>query len=422
MARILIASQPIAGHVLPLAPVVRELRARGHAVRWYTGRKYAAHAEAAGAPWEPFVHARDYDDAAFGAAFPGRDERRGLRQLLFDVQHIFVGQIEGQLQDLRELARTWPHDVVLADQTVAAALLHEELGGPPCALLGVLPLGIPSRDTAPFGLGVPPARSALGPLRNRILTWGTRLLFAPVSRDLSALCRRLGLPGRAFAPPVAPSLMLQPTVPAFEYPRSDLPPHLQFIGPLIPEAPGRALPAWWPEVQAATRPVVMVTQGTLATDPRHLILPTLNALEGEDVLVIAAGVRPEDLPGPPPPNARVTPFVPFSQVLPHVSVYVSNGGYGGVQQALTSGVPCVVGGGSEDKVEVAARVAHAGVGVNLKTARPTPEQVRRAVRRVLQDDRVRNRAAAMGAELRAHDAPREAADLIERLLPGTGRA
>ena len=39
---------------------------------------------------------------------------------------------------------------------------------------------------------------------------------------------------------------------------------------------------------------------------------------------------------------------------------VTNGGYGGVQQALANGVPLVVAGDSEDKPEVAARVAVVG--------------------------------------------------------------
>lgn len=406
---------------MPLVPVVRELRLRGHEVRWYTGRKYARAVESSGALWEPFVHARDYDDADLEGAFPGRDERTGLRQVRFDVEHIFVGQIEGQLQDLRDVARGWPHDLVLADQTVAAALLHEELGGPLCALLGVLPLGIPSRDTAPFGLGLAPDASALGQLRNGLLAWtAQRVIFGAASRELEAVCRRIGARPRAFDFAVAPSLMLQPTVPAFEYPRSDLPPQLHFIGSLIPESPARPLPAWWSEVLASRRSVVLVTQGTLATNPRHLIAPTLAALADEDVLVIAAGVRDEAALGPLPQNARATAFVPFSQLLPHVSVYVTNGGYGGVQQALRYGVPCVVAGRSEDKVEVAARVAHAGVGLNLKTDRPTPERVRGAVRTLLEDPYFRGQAQKLSVQFRTHDAPRAAAQLLEALIRQKG--
>jgi len=59
---------------------------------------------------------------------------------------------------------------------------------------------------------------------------------------------------------------------------------------------------------------------------------------------------------------------------------VTNGGYGGTQQALAHGIPLVIAGTTEDKPDVAARVAWAGVGINLKTDAPTPEQVRAAVR------------------------------------------
>jgi UDP:flavonoid glycosyltransferase YjiC (YdhE family) len=43
----------------------------------------------------------------------------------------------------------------------------------------------------------------------------------------------------------------------------------------------------------------------------------------------------------------------------------------------------VVAGRSEDKPEVAARVAWSGAGRNLQTDRPTETQLRRAVRTVL---------------------------------------
>ncbi|HEY1327618.1 MAG TPA: hypothetical protein VGI14_11815 [Casimicrobiaceae bacterium] len=38
MARILVGSIPVIGHLNPLVPIVRALRARGHEVHWYMGR------------------------------------------------------------------------------------------------------------------------------------------------------------------------------------------------------------------------------------------------------------------------------------------------------------------------------------------------------------------------------------------------
>jgi UDP:flavonoid glycosyltransferase YjiC (YdhE family) len=82
---------------------------------------------------------------------------------------------------------------------------------------------------------------------------------------------------------------------------------------------------------------------------------------------------------------------------------VTNGGYGGVQQALANGVPLVVAGDSEDKPEVAARVQWSGTGINLHTGRPSQAMVARAVHRVLARDSYRLRASALQAEIAASD-------------------
>ena len=82
---------------------------------------------------------------------------------------------------------------------------------------------------------------------------------------------------------------------------------------------------------------------------------------------------------------------------------VTNGGYGGVQQALANGVPLVVAGDSEDKPEVAARAQWSGAGVNLHSGRPSPAMVARAVRRVLARDSYRRRARELQAEIAATD-------------------
>jgi UDP:flavonoid glycosyltransferase YjiC (YdhE family) len=58
---------------------------------------------------------------------------------------------------------------------------------------------------------------------------------------------------------------------------------------------------------------------------------------------------------------------------------VTNGGFNGVQSALSHGVPLVCAGKTEEKPEVCARVAWAGVGIDLKTQRPKPDQIKQAI-------------------------------------------
>ena len=123
------------------------------------------------------------------------------------------------------------------------------------------------------------------------------------------------------------------------------------------------------------RPVVHVTQGTIDNaDLSRLLEPTIEALGGEDVIVVATtgGRDISELKVPLPMNIFVAEYIPHDLLLPKVDVMVTNGGYGAVQRALSTGVPLVVAGNTEDKPEVAARVAWTGAGINLRTGTPTP--------------------------------------------------
>jgi UDP:flavonoid glycosyltransferase YjiC (YdhE family) len=121
------------------------------------------------------------------------------------------------------------------------------------------------------------------------------------------------------------------------------------------------------------------------------------------VLVVATtgGPDPEPLRAQLPPNVRLERFIPHDRLLPRVDVMVTNGGYGGVQQALANGVPLVIAGDSEDKPEVAARVRWSGAGHDLRTGKPTPAAIARATRRVLGDPTYRQRARALQADITA---------------------
>jgi UDP:flavonoid glycosyltransferase YjiC (YdhE family) len=123
-----------------------------------------------------------------------------------------------------------------------------------------------------------------------------------------------------------------------------------------------------------------------------------------------------------PDNMRAEPFVPFDRLLPSVDVLVTNGGFGGVQQALAAGVPVVVAGRTEDKAEVGARVEWSGVGVVLKTRRRTDATTAGAVRAgvltVLDTPSYRDRAAELADEYARHDGISRTAAVVEELALG----
>lgn len=208
------------------------------------------------------------------------------------------------------------------------------------------------------------------------------------------------------------------TIPPFEYPRSDLPPQVHFIGPFLPKLSADFTPpTWWKDLEG-NRPIVFVTQGTVATDAGDLIMPAIQALADEDVLVVVTtgGQQIEKLKIEPlPANVRVELFIPYDHLLPHVDVMVTNAGFNGVQLALANGIPLVTAGQTEEKPEICARVQWTGVGIDLKTSTPTPMQVRNAVMKILSYSQYRQRAKQFQAEIASYDTPALVRKLLEQL-------
>jgi UDP:flavonoid glycosyltransferase YjiC (YdhE family) len=423
MARFLIATIPLVGHVNPALPIARQLVERGHEVWWYTGKTLQSKIEATGARFLPIRTGMDFSDPnnVPDSLREKRKNLKGLAQFKFDFKHFFGDSAVGQVKDLTDILREFPADVLLSDVCFLGAAWVHETGGPPWAAFGITALGIISPDTAPFGLGMRPDASTLGRLRNGVLNWVFEQgLFRDVTDYMNQLRASIGLPPYQtsfFDAVVSPYLYLQGTVPAFEYPRSNLPSQVHFIGPYLPEPPADFTPpVWWDDLKSG-KPVIHVTQGTVATEADDLIVPTLQALADEDVLVVAAtGGEPiENIKAPLPANARLERFIPYYHLLPHVDVMVTNGGYNGVQAALAHGVPLVAAGQTEEKPEICTRIEWAGVGINLKTKTPTSTQLKNAVKKILASPHYRQKAQLIQADITRYDTPSLSAKLLEQL-------
>ncbi|MGF0315817.1 glycosyltransferase [Nocardia fluminea] len=193
---------------------------------------------------------------------------------------------------------------------------------------------------------------------------------------------------------------------------------VRFAGPVIAST-DRALPSWWDELDTS-RPVVLVTQGTIANQNfDELVEPTIEALATEDVLVVVTtGGRPIEQLGELPDNVRAAQFLPYDQLFPRLDLLVTNGGYGGVQYALAHGVPIVIAGDTEDKPEVAARVSWSGSGINLRTGRPRATAVRRAVPKALASPRYREASAVLAEQISAARGIEELIDTVAATAAG----
>jgi len=110
------------------------------------------------------------------------------------------------------------------------------------------------------------------------------------------------------------------------------------------------------------------------------------------------------------------PYIPFGNLLPHVDLFITNGGFGGTQNALAHGIPVIIAGATEDKMEVAARVEYAGAGINLRKQKPSPGDIRKAVRKILSDPSYKQKARELQKDFAKYDAPELAVRWIGEFL------
>ena len=426
MSSVLITCCATPGHVDPACAIASDLVRRGHRVRILTGPRYAERVRSSGADFVELPPAADVDlDHYADELPPGRPA--GVRGVGFDLEHLFLRPMAAQYEAVRAALTAEHTDVVITELlfTGTYPLAAEPRGQRPVvALLGISPLSVRGGGTGPYGLGLRPG-GPLRALRNHLVRKvSSTVIFGDAERFLAQEFRRLSgvdAPGWLFDLPLATDAVLQLGPRGLEYPRPDLPMHVEFVGPLPLARRGLPQPSWWSDLDGE-RAVVHVTQGTVANDDfGRLIVPTVQALADQPVVVVlTGGGRPEEEVravlerslGGVPDNVRTAGFLDYSEFLPRVDVLVTNGGFGTVTQALAHGVPLVVAGRSQDKAEVAARVAWSGAGIDLRTDTPTPTQLGRAVGRVLSDPRYRASARRLEAECRSIDGLAGIDDLV----------
>ncbi len=411
MTRLLFVATSVPGHVIPLRLAAAEMVRRGHDVTFVTSPQFGPQVQATGARFVP-----TYGPAAFEVMELAAQRNHlppGPEQLNWEWQRAFVDAVPVQHELIqRELDAAGDEPVVLLTDSTCFAGWPSRLGAPgrrPAAsiILGITILSVTSQDTGPGALGVLPDSSEEGRARNAALNAQFEGLLASTQSHLQRMLQDLGAseppPFIAHGMSTMADRTLQLCPASFEYPRSDLPVGIRFIGPLPQPFEGDfELPDWWDDVLAAER-VVVVTQGTVAnTDHSALFQPALTALADLDALiVVTSGVEGTVIEGV-PSNARIGGFIPFDLLLPHADVLVTNAGYGGVLKALTHGVPMVVAGDTEDKPAVAAHVDWSGTGIDLRTGHPSAQAVGDAVRQVLSDPSYAQAAAATRAEIADH--------------------
>jgi MGT family glycosyltransferase len=411
--KVLFAAVPADGHFNPLIGLARHLAEAGYDVRWYAASKYEKKVQQLQIPFYRFRKEIDVTDNLELLENPERKKIHGaINKLKFDLENFFIRRGPVYYEDIREIYKTFPFDLFVADIAFTGSIFVKQLLKIPVISISVLPLIESSKDLAPTGLGLEPGSGIPGKFRNAFLRFTVnKILFNGPNKTAQRIMEEYGVDHQhifIFDMIIRNSdYVLQSGSPGFEYKRSDLGKNIRFIGPLLDNNSAENREAWFDDRLLKYEIIILVTQGTIEKDVNKIIVPTLEALKNTGALIICTtgGQQTTELRKKYRQcNIIIEDFIPFNDVMPYAHLYVTNGGYGGVMLALDNKVPMVVAGIHEGKNEICSRIGFFKYGIDLKTEKPAPKQILNAVREVLANPVYKQNVEMINREFSSYNA------------------
>ena len=401
------------------------LRRRGHRVVFIVEESFAGTLEARGfeerrmrlgpPPAEPEVPGQFWIDFI-------RDTAPVFRKPTLDQLGEFIAPTWQALIDgskyvddrLREIIDELAPDAIVEDNVVFFPALAAS-GRPWVRIVSCNPAEIKDPAIPPFSSGYPSTDRTEWPgfleevHRTHDDMWA----------DFDAFCRDRGGPGLTYGP-LGPDFMPEsPYLNLYLYPVDADYPRERPLGPTWHRLDScvRATDTEWavpPNLAGRPDRLIYLSLGSLGSADVGLMQRLVDALGRTDHRVIvskgplAEQIRLHD-------NMTGEALLPQPAILPLVDLVITHGGNNTVTEAFHHGKPLVVLPLFWDQVDNAQRVAETGFGVRLPAYDTSDAQLTGAIDRVLADQALAARLAAISARLQADPGTVRAAELIERL-------
>jgi UDP:flavonoid glycosyltransferase YjiC (YdhE family) len=379
--RILFTTAPGVGHLLPLLPVARAARDRGHEVVIGGGASLATIIESAG-----FRHER-MGPATIGEMFRGLPDLSSIpprERVLISMPKVFCEGIAPAMADgVSALVGRWRADVIVHEDMEFGSWAVAEQAGIPHVTVQTTAWRPWIRDLA---------SAALKPLGRR---------FGLVDED-----RPTQILGRAFFT-TRPASLRDPATP--------LPEVTAELRPIADDRlPGDEGTADDPFPPRDGRPRAAITLGTVNNAQLDLMHTLVDgAVAAGAHVIVALGADPASL-GAVPAGVDVRAYLPMSTLLPAADLVAYHGGSGTMLAALAAGTPMVIVPLAADQPDNGDRTEAAGVA-RILSPDVDAAVVSDAIDSVVADPSYRRRASEIAAEVAAMPGPEAALDRIESI-------
>ncbi|MDK9495419.1 activator-dependent family glycosyltransferase [Streptomyces katrae] len=415
--RVLFAANPHKSIFQYMAPMAWALRTAGHEVRFASLPRFADVITQAGLTAVPVGRRQNparllelADPALLAKSRAGlptpwdvaEDPSKATWEYLSNGYGLATGSLREDnfpmIGELVEFARHWKPDLVVWEPfTYAGAIAAEAVGAAHARLL--------------FGIDV------FGVAREHFLRVRAQ---QPEGERSDPLAEWLGGYARKFGGEYTESMAVGHfTIDQFPESLQTRAPGLRYEPvQFIPYGGPATVPSWlWKQPE---KPRVALTMGLSATevydgytiDTRD-VLDSLADLDIELVATIADSEKAAL--GPVPGNVRLVPYAPIHHLAPTCSAFIHHGGAATLATVARHAVPHLSLTYHWDQPMLGRLITGQGAGLDMHTSEATGENVRAAVRRLLDEPRFTERAAALRDETLALPTPNQLVARIEEL-------
>jgi MGT family glycosyltransferase len=370
------------GNIPPVLGLARRLQERGHIVRVLTEPCLKEAVIAIGAEF-----------ISFKKHFVRTDRNADIikdwnsNQLNTPViENLLINPAMDVANETMSVLESHPTDIMVADLMMVGSLVAAEAAGVTRVVLFHPTEYLPGPGRPPGGMGLTPATSYAGQLRDKLL----KMIF---NKFINQYLPKLNMVRKAYAlEPYKsvvdvyhqPDLRLIQTSRMFDFPITPAPENVRYVGAILDDPD-------WSEIEGSlldesdSRPLVVVGLSSTFQNQRKVLVNIIDAISQLKIRgLVTLGPVMAGETFDVPDNVKIVSSAPHSQIFPHADAVVTHAGHGTVMRALAFGLPVVCLPMGRDQTDNAARVVHHGVGLKL-SPKAKSAKISKTIKRVLDE-------------------------------------